>query len=182
MTLTTKLTQVIEKNREKINGVDNCPFTISSYKRKLVITYKDWVGTDSPVMNQIDSYFDELPDVFKLTVAMWIIKICPEEFGNLNPYYKSKPEIAHNIWSHWMSYFLLKRQSFKESDYERWWNQSVTLYKDLTTKEQESDQEVADKCMKWSNCETIGEALKQAAYNTCMTYQALEEYYDYLTK
>lgn len=52
-------------------------------------------------------------------------------------------EIAHDIWAHWMRYFLQNKDSFTKEDFDRWYLQSKTPYSELTEKEKQSDRDVA---------------------------------------
>ena len=52
-------------------------------------------------------------------------------------------QIAHDIWSHWMRYYLANRDKFTQEDYDRWVKQSQTPYNELSEKEKQSDRDVA---------------------------------------
>lgn len=141
MTLTTKLTQVIQKNREKIN--DSQKYYIISGNNFAFGKVKQ----NGDIQSVLAVPFNDMHDADKIAVLMWVIKICPEEFRDYNPEY--------------IEFNQKKDKLYKEANYDFY-----QFYNGLNT----------------MNPKTIGEALKQAAYNTCMTYQALEEYYEELSK
>jgi hypothetical protein len=52
---------------------------------------------------------------------------------------------AHDIWAHWMKYFIPKMEAgeFTEEDFEKWKRQMETPYYDLSEEEKNSDRDVA---------------------------------------
>ncbi len=52
-------------------------------------------------------------------------------------------EYTHDVWSHWMRYFLIdKKGDYNQRDYNRWIRQLHTKYNDLMDKEKQSDRNV----------------------------------------
>lgn len=67
---------------------------------------------------------------------------------------EKKAAQAHEIWAHWMRYFLKKFIASVRSeavfvvpkeDYHRWLHQVETKYENLTEEEKSSDRRVAEK-------------------------------------
>jgi len=66
---------------------------------------------------------------------------------------EKKAAQAHDIWAHWMKYFLNRFAQPDGSrcavfivptpDYTRWLSQMKTKYEDLTEEEKDSDREIA---------------------------------------
>ena len=54
---------------------------------------------------------------------------------------------VHDIWSHWMVYYLHHDKPWGVNDYKRWGRQCKADFNDLSDEEKKSDYEVAEKCL-----------------------------------
>ena len=117
--LTQKLNQATQKKIEEINSSQKYFFIEPDAIGNLSICFLD---THYISHYSTEGYyqrpFEDLDDCFKLTVAMWVIKICPEEFGDENPQYTKccnelnrfkelypKPDLSPNLQEVYQTYY-----------------------------------------------------------------------------
>ena len=125
---------LIPYNLEKLNRTSK-DFEFKHQNNRSIFVYD--------LKNSYECYFCYLKSNYKFVFISHCLRTILN-FQKPNLKYKSKPEVTHDIWSKWMSYFL--NNSFDKKDYTRWGRQIKTPYKDLSRQEQASDKKVAKEC------------------------------------
>lgn len=148
-------------NIEFKNSNDETPFYYACRYRKIeILKYLIESGANINAKVYSENNNGETPlDLAKEMNYTEIVKLLEDEIKK-NPLEASAKK-AHEIWSHWMKYYLSNRDKFTQEDYERWEKQSQTPYNKLSEKEKQSDRDVA---MKFFNIKNKNEETEIKPY------------------